>query len=127
MLVLDQRSKSWLIKFSACVRERNYSEGIKLFSSECKSFGTVVICAESLSSLIEEQWKKVWPNTVDFSFDLESAHSVNLCDHYVITTLWSSKGILANQELFERHGRATIVLDSSTCKAIHTHFSLNPA
>ena len=125
-VMLHHESKTWLIRFSNCVRERNFSEGLKMFIPDCQSFGTVVINAKSLSQLSQQQWVKVWSNTVDFYFDLDSASSIDLGNFFMITSLWSSKGFYTNQETPNRHGRATIIINHSELKAIHTHFSLNP-
>jgi ketosteroid isomerase-like protein len=119
----------WLQDFATAVRRRDLEAGRALCDGAIHSFGTVCWRSEDLDTLVREQWEQIWPHTRDFDFDSETVRAAASGDVAVLVTTWSSRGLDADGTLFPRRGRATIVLgrQGDDWKAIHTHFSLDPA
>lgn len=123
----------WLNAFSENVRNRNFDGGRALFSDQAIGYGTWTSHMVGLDNLVQKQWCNVWPQTEDFTFDLEHAHF--WVDHpdkpslATIAALWSSRGVNENQEKFIRRGRSTTVLQrgpQGQWQAVHTHYSFAP-
>ncbi len=119
----------WLEEFASAVRAADYARGAKLFDAGALGFGTVTDRAEGLDVLIRDQWRHVWDATEGFRFDLDAARVEVRDDLAWVASTWSSTGFAAGGEPFPRAGRATIVLrhGKDGWRAVHTHFSLNPA
>ncbi len=120
--------KPWLEAFAYAVRERDVDRGHAMFSPDVIGFGTVTPRAENLDDLVADQWNAVWPNTENFDFDYDQLTGSIAGDTAWVAAPWSSVGFDTSGRPFDRHGRATIVLQRSADRwlAIHTHFSLRP-
>ena len=96
-------------------------------------FGTATARVEGLDDLIERQWRRVWPETDGFRFDLSAFQYQVSRDGCLAAIMapWSSTGYDRDGSTFVRPGRATVVLTRASAgdprKAVHTHLSLNPA
>jgi ketosteroid isomerase-like protein len=129
MQAVPESLKNWLRLFSQAVRDRNLTEGKNLFDENVVSFGTVCFRVESLDDLAARQWQLIWPKTKKFEFDYDSARAIVDANLAVIMADWSSTGFNSDNLPFPRRGRATIALkkSASAWKAVHTHFSMDPA
>ena len=129
MQALSAELESWLRNFSKAVRARDFASARSLFHDDVVAFGTVCPRATGLRALAARQWKAVWPNTRGFDFDYPSALALREAALATVLARWSSTGIAGDGATFKRRGRATIVVRKtrSGWKAVHTHFSLNPA
>lgn len=122
---------SWLDRWEASIRARDYEAGRVLFAHEVQSFCTFVNVAYGLDDLVDQQWRVVWPKTEGFTFSKEGS-LIDLSEdrtRAVVAMLWFSFGIDRSGQKFRREGRATIVLTRSGVDeewtAIHTHVSLS--
>lgn len=118
---------SWMRRFAAAVRKRDFAAGQALCLPDIVSFGTVCNRCEDLNGLVEGQWHVVWPRTRGFEFDYDSARAWADGDLAGVVTTWKSEG-LGPQGPFPRSGRATILLRKSAggWLACHTHLSMDP-
>lgn len=119
----------WMKRFAACVRGRDYDAARPLFAGSVDSFGTVAFRADGLDELVARQWREVWDVTEGFDFDYAGAQAWNSGDLVCVAAPWESRGVPGGGAAPCRAGRATLLLirDGSGRKAVHTHFSLNPA
>jgi len=119
----------WLEAFSSAVRSVDYARGARLFDPVALGFGSVAERADGCEQLVREQWRKTWPVTRDFRFDLDLARIEVVGDVAWVASTWSSTGLDAAGVPFPRVGRSSIVLRRSAkgWLAVHTHFSLRPA
>lgn len=122
----------WLKTFEQCVQDENYLAARALFHPDCYCFGSKAKRTFSLEDLIENQWKKIWPNIQDFCFDFELlqyrvSESEDLA---TVVCPWHSVGFHADGRSYPRDGRVTLIfLKDPTHRrwlAYHTHYSLNP-
>jgi ketosteroid isomerase-like protein len=119
----------WLSEFASCVRDERYDDALSLFAAEVVAFGTVAAHVVGLEALEREQWRKVWPVTRGFDFELSTLQVFGDGALVVVGVPWSSVGYDTSGNTFERSGRATIVLSSENGQrlvALHSHFSLDP-
>jgi ketosteroid isomerase-like protein len=126
--IVPEAIELWMRAFSEAVRKRDFASGRELFDDRVMSFGTVCVRAETLDDLASRQWSVIWPNTRGFEFEYESSRALVGEGQATVMAHWSSAGLGAGGALFQRRGRATIVLahDGLRWKAVHTHFSINP-
>lgn len=127
----QQAVRDWLKAFEACVNARDYEGGIRMFADATTAFGSLADRLDSPQSLMENQWRRIWPHIDAFRFDLENL-SVAMSasrDLAVAGLPWTSVGYDEGGRPFERPGRATVVLEKKgdgPWRASHTHFSLRP-
>lgn len=121
----------WLRRFERCVREVDYDTARPLFLDSVNCFGSVTHHMRTRRDLIEQQWKRVWPNIDDFTFD-EDALDVQLSDDGEMACLilpWASTGYRDGRP-FSRRGRVTLLLRRDPAggawRAYHSHYSLTP-
>jgi hypothetical protein len=122
--------KKWLKDFGDCVRAKDFASGRRMFYSRIVCLGSHARLVTGLDSLIEKQWKKIWPNITGFDFGkmhFEFNHEKNMA---CVIGPWISTGYHKNGESFSRPGRVTILLIKDPVKKVwlakHTHYSLFP-
>jgi ketosteroid isomerase-like protein len=121
--------RAWLDAFAAAVRAADYRAGERLFAHDVAGFGTVAVMFHDLDTLVESQWKRVWGVTSGFRFHMEHAAWGVDGDHAWVAAPWTSQGRTRDGRTFDRHGRATYVLErrDGHWLAVHSHHSLDPA
>ena len=121
--------RAWLDAFAAAVRAADYEAGRRLFAGEVAGFGTVAVMFRDLDALVESQWKRVWGVTSGFRFHTEHLACGVEGDHAWVAAPWTSQGRTRDGRTFDRHGRATYVLERRDGRwlAVHSHHSLDPA
>lgn len=130
MKMQDADVRKWLIQWQSLIAEGNFEAARNLFEEDVIGYGTVAIRAEGLDALVSLQWKSVWTRTSNFVFVLNSISTWQEGDMVAAAVGWVSTGEdSVTGESFEREGRATIIWRrrGRELRAVHTHFSLNPA
>jgi ketosteroid isomerase-like protein len=119
----------WLRSMQARVRARDYAGARELFAADVTGFGTVAGAAAGLDELERLQWRRVWPRTRDFAFDLDGARTFERDGLVGVAARWTSTGLADDGTTFPRSGRATLLLDrrGDRLVAVHSHFSTAPA
>ena len=120
---------AWLGAFAETVRTIDYEGAEPTFDRDAIAFGTVGRMMIGRDVLVESQWKRVWGVTEGFAFDLDAARCGSDGNLGWVVATWSSTGRRARDGAhFERHGRATFILQHRDDRwvALHSHFSLNP-
>ena len=120
---------AWMDEFAACVRDRDYERGRRMFAKDAVGFGTVAELEVGLENLMQNQWHRVWGNTRGFVYDLETAEHGGEEPVYWCAAKWSSFGKDATGREVERKGRCTIILHRRDGKllAVHSHYSFTPS
>lgn len=120
--------RTWLRRFAAAVRSRDYAAGARLFAPDVVGFGTVAADVRDIDALVARQWRVIWAASQDFDFDHSSSHVHVAGDHAWAAALWSSSGQPGGKLARRRSGRATIVFRriNGRWRAVHSHFSLTP-
>jgi len=130
----DDRSsvREWLATWQTFIRARDFDHARQLFAPGVLGFGSVATVARSLDDLEGAQWRRVWPKLGSFAFEDEHQSVIVSEDRLLATvaTTWSSTWTADGADR-PRPGRASIVLVRAAAdgpwRAVHTHFSLNPA
>lgn len=124
----DGAAYAWLQLFSRLVREQNLDAASEQFHPDVRSFGTRVVESRDRDTLVTSQWAPIWATTRGFSIDPATVDIESGGDLWVITARWSSLGTVDDLDV-ARHGRCTIVLrqELGLLRAVHSHFSLDPA
>ncbi len=120
----------WMATWVELIQNSRFDEARRLFSSDVHSFGTVTAVMSGREELVGQQWQAVWPRTRGFRFLFDSARGWGNSEGYSVAVQWVSEGIdAATGQPFSRGGRATLVLvhGEEGWKAVHSHFSINPA
>jgi ketosteroid isomerase-like protein len=115
--------RSWLAAFADAVRRRDEGAGLL-------GFGTVARRVEGLDRLAAEQWGTTWPVTSGFDLAWDDLRVEVRDDVAWAAAPWASTGFDPAGRPFPRRGRATVVLargSDGRWRAVHTHFSLDPA
>ena len=120
---------SWLLAMQDHVRRCDYSGARALFSDEVIAFGTAAEAAVGLDELESHQWRRVWPQTREFTYDLDRTQVIDVQGAVCVAATWHSLGVSADGTEFPRRGRATLVLEprGDRLVATHSHFSMAPA
>jgi hypothetical protein len=124
--------RTWLAGFADCVRRQAFDEGRAYFHPKAYCFGSFAKACEGLDSLVEQQWKNIWPNITGFEFDMEGLRYNVSPDGRVVCAmvLWASVGYDEHDQPYTRNGRVTVVLtrtaEHGALRALHTHYSLVP-
>jgi ketosteroid isomerase-like protein len=118
----------WLESFATAVRNADYQRGRELFADNVVAFCTSAIEVAGLDQLVARQWKNVWEHTRNFQFDLDHLHCGVEAEFAWAAVPFSSQGQSKSHGWFDRHGRATYILQRRDDRwlAIHSHHSLNP-
>lgn len=120
----------WLDQWAEMVRSQRFEEAQGLFALDVHGFGTVMTAVTGREKLLHGQWQAVWPRTRAFRFRPETAHVWADGQVRAVAVQWSSEGLDPHTgEPYPRSGRATVVLQRqpSGWRAVHTHFSIDPA
>jgi ketosteroid isomerase-like protein len=116
----------WLRDFAQAVRDEDYDRGRTLFHADACAFGTRNDLMRGLDTLCARQWRSVWGVTRGFDFDYPSA-VIRICgDSAFAAALWCSQGRRDDGTWFDRHGRATYILQRFDGRwlAVHSHHSM---
>ena len=123
--------RAWLEAFAAAVRDADYDAGARLFAPDVVGFGTVGVLLSGRDALVASQWKRVWGVTSGFHFDMTRLTCCVRGDVAWLAVPWASRTGRgpADRGAFDRHGRATYVLERRTGRwlAVHSHHSLDPS
>ena len=121
--------REWLRELQVCVRAVDYARGRTLCVPELVAFGTVAEFVRGLDTVMDQQWRRVWPNIRDFTIRADEAIGSVLGDEGWVAAPWDSLGVRADGSTFRRPGRATaaFVHRDGRWLATHTHFSLAPS
>ncbi|MGH7739879.1 MAG: YybH family protein [bacterium] len=124
-------AREWLTRFEDCVRGCDFSKARGLFSAAVVGYGSLVGRMTGLDALEGEQWRQVWPNIRQFTFQLGDlrVHGSEEMDLLALAVSWNSVGINQAQGPFERPGRCTLLLkreEDGAWLCAHSHFSLMP-
>jgi hypothetical protein len=121
----------WLRAFQCYVRAGDVGSALALFSEEVVAFGTIAESVVGLDELDVQQWRKVWNQTCDFTFETDSVISISdpSSTWFTVTARWSS--LTRWEPAVQRGGRCTIVLvtdarNETGLIAVHSHFSKTP-
>ena len=124
--------KRWLTGFAACVRRQDFDRAREFFRLDAYCFGSYASACEDRETLIEQQWRKIWPNITDFGFELSELRYQISADGLLASAMvpWHSVGYGSDGVAFQRDGRVTLVLTRADQRqpwqAFHTHYSLVP-
>lgn len=120
--------EEWFRALGTYCANEDYDAAREIVAEDVKSFGTKAEIVSGLDRLQENQWSGIWPNTEDFSFDLDEVVASGEGDTAWGAATWSSTGFDEDGDPFHRPGRATVALErrDGIWLAVHTHFSLHP-
>ena len=120
----------WVAEWGAEVAAADIRAGRRRFDDDVIAFGTHADVVVGRDAVEADQWSQIWPAIEDFEFRLEDLRVRRSPDGLmaVVIVPWSSTGIDADGNRFDRPGRATIVLERDAVgepwSGTHTHFSL---
>jgi ketosteroid isomerase-like protein len=126
----DRSVADWVAAWGTEVAAADIRAGRSRFADELIAFGThadVVVGREAVEA---GQWSQIWPAIEDFEFLLDDLRVRISPDGLLAVAIvpWSSTGVDADGNRFDRPGRATIVLERASTGdqwiGTHTHFSL---
>ena len=120
--------RDWLRSLQACVRAVDLEGGRRLCAPDMLAFGTLAHFVQGIDRVVEQQWRRVWPNIRDFTVRVEEARGAVTGDSAWVAAPWDSHGVRPDGATFARPGRLTIafVKRGGRWLATHTHFSLSP-
>ena len=105
--------------------------GRRRFADDLIAFGTHADVVVGRDAVEADQWSQIWPAIEDFAFDCSTTCGCGCSPDGLMAVAivpWSSTGIDADGNRFDRPGRATIVLERDAVGepwlGTHTHFSL---
>lgn len=118
--------REWLVQFEKFVREKNFEEAKKLYTSTPALFGTRVNVSTDIEEYYQFQWSKIWNTSELFSIS-EVVHIGSGIDFSFAAVLWTNTTFMDDTRA-ERSGRATFVfeIEDGVCRAAHSHFSESP-
>jgi hypothetical protein len=124
---------AWLVEFAEKIAKVDYAGASHLFSPAVFGFGTEADAYHSLEEWHQSQWRRVWPNTTGFRFELATLRTILSADRSLccVACEWQSDGIREDGSVFPRRGRSTVLLSSAgdgdaRWIGVHSHFSLPP-
>lgn len=124
---------AWLEDFAQKIAKVDYAGASTLFSPHVFGFGTAAAAYHSLEEWHQSQWRRVWPNTTGFRFELRTLRTILSADKSLccVACEWQSDGIREGASMFLRRGRSTILLApiaprNSKWIGVHCHFSMTP-
>lgn len=121
-------AEAWLSEMQECVRQQDFERCRALFDDDVIGFGSKEAIAVGLDSLERDQWRQVWPQIRDFTFDLDRLQCGVSDNGMWLACPWTSRKQVVHGGWAERPGRMTAILKyrNGTWRAVHTHHSLNP-
>jgi ketosteroid isomerase-like protein len=128
--VPDRSIVEWVAEWGAEVAAADIRAGRRRFADDLIAFGTHSVVVVGRDAVEAGQWSQIWPAIEDFEFLLEDVRVRLSPDGLMAVAIvpWSSTGIDADGNRFDRPGRATIVLERDAVgepwSGTHTHFSL---
>ena len=128
--VPDRSVTEWIAAWGAEVAAADIRAGRQRFDDNLIAFGTHADVVVGRDAVEAGQWSQIWPSIEDFEFMLEDLRVRLSPDGLMAVAIlpWSSTGIDADGNRFDRPGRATIVLERDAFDepwfGTHTHFSL---
>src|SRR5690348_15117762 len=66
---------AWFRQLEAAVRAVDFAAGRTLFCDDAVAFGTRASVVAGLTNLEQQQWRGIWPNIRDFTFQLDQLHT----------------------------------------------------
>ena len=123
----DQDALSWLRKFEAACRGKDFDTGRLMFAQDAVAFGTWAMAVHGLENIEREQWRNVWPRIRGFAFEPKPVVRTN-GDSAWIAVGWQSEATGPDGKPFTRPGRATFILAhrDGRWQCVHSHVSLQP-
>ena len=118
-------------RWTDLVRAVDFATARAMFDEKLVGFGTYADIVVGLDTVIDGQWRKVWPKIACFRFRTEALHADLSPDRLMAVAVlpWSSTGFREDGSAFERNGRATVTLRRDAVdgpwRGVHTHLSLN--
>lgn len=121
-----QAVEEWFEVFGGYVAAEEYEPARAMVAEDVVAFGTKAELVEGLNHLVEQQWKGIWPNIEDFSF--EDVRARGTSERAWGGATWTSTGFDEAGDPYHRPGRATLTFERRDREwlAVHTHFSLYP-
>jgi ketosteroid isomerase-like protein len=122
--------RRWFEQLSDCVRSVDFERAYPLFADDLVAFGTFKDFVSERATVVEEQWKNVWPTIRNFRWRLDGVKAMVSPDRLsaVGLAVFDSDGFGEDGGRFERPGRATVAFARKAVGdpwvAIHTHMSL---
>ncbi|HEX6659818.1 MAG TPA: nuclear transport factor 2 family protein, partial [Ilumatobacter sp.] len=127
---LDTSVREWVAEWGAEVAAADIRAARRRFDDGLMAFGTYADVVVGRDAVEAGQWSQIWPAIEDFGFLLDDLRVRLSPDGLMAVAIvpWSSTGIDADRNRYDRPGRATIVLERDAVgepwSGTHTHFSL---
>jgi ketosteroid isomerase-like protein len=124
--------RAWVAAWGAEVASVDMATARRRFDPEVVAFGTFAGVVHGIDALEDEQWRNIWPTIDGFAFRLDELVVLASADgcQAVAVVPWDSEGRGPDGCVYDRPGRATVVLRRQSTDApwfgVHTHFSLVP-
>lgn len=122
--------RSWFDELAQFVRAVDFDGAHYLFADDLIAFGTFSDFVENRPTVIDEQWRNVWPTIRNFRFRDGSVRAIISPDRLSAVGLgiFDSDGFHEDGARFDRPGRTTVTLARGATDArfvaVHTHMSL---
>lgn len=118
--------EEWFETFGRLVAAEEFAPARALVADDVVSFGTAAELVEGIDHLVDDQWRRIWPNIEAFEFRDVRARGED--DRAWGGVTWTSTGFDEAGEPYHRPGRATVTFERRDGRwlAVHTHFSLYP-
>jgi nitrite reductase/ring-hydroxylating ferredoxin subunit/ketosteroid isomerase-like protein len=126
----DRSVRDWIDAWGREVAAVDLAAGRRRFAADVSAFGTHADVVVGRDALEEAQWSRIWPAIEAFAFLTDEMQVIVSPDRLqaVAVVGWTSQGIAADGNRFDRPGRATVVLrrdaPAGDWVGVHTHFSL---
>lgn len=120
--------RQWFREWEITVRNVDFASARRLFEPGVISFGTHAEIVSGIDALEAQQWRAIWPRIADFRFRVDSLQGEISGDRAWAAVPWTSTGFDEAGAVFDRPGRATVILhrDGERWRGVHTHFSVAP-
>lgn len=124
----ERAIRDWFDTLQACCRAVDFERARPIFAPDAIGFGTFGSVLVGRDHLEAGQWRNIWPNIKDFTFQQDQLRWGADGRYAWGIVTWTSTGFDARGQSFDRPGRATVIFEWREGKllAIHTHFSLYP-
>ena len=118
--------RAWLAEMQDCVQKVDFERCRAIFAPDVAAFGSLGERLVGLERLEADQWRRVWPRIVGFTFDLDHLDWGGTDSVLWLACPWTSTGRRDDGTPFVRPGRITAVLEMRDKRwvAVHTHHSL---